>query len=120
MAEQANITRRGAFGVVPALLSTGGTPHPDARLLALGRQLDAAWAAERKANLATGVETDPYVGACTEIVQNIEDVDATSMAGVMVKVKAFNWCRDDIGPWEDATTDMRLAEQIIEAVERLA
>lgn len=123
MAEYAHITRRGAFVAMPALLTTAAhaqtSPHPDAELIALSDKLDHAWAAEKRANQTSGVDIDPFCDAASAIVELIEATPAVTMAGVMVKVKAFNWCRDDIGDWEDATTDMRLAEQIIETLGRL-
>ena len=72
--------------------------EPDATLLRLGEQFEAAWKTETAAWYAK-----PYrekraqkLNAVTgEIVDEIKAIPATTHAGVLVKVRAMRWCRSD-------------------------
>ncbi|WP_181704451.1 hypothetical protein [Chthonobacter albigriseus] len=91
--------------------------NPDAELLALGAELDAAWERERLAfdvsNAADKASSpdadhlddvwDKLVDQAGEIVHRIIPLQATTLAGVMVKVRAVAWCY--CGKPEDIITD---------------
>ena len=107
---------------VPAL-ATAAEPHPDAELLRLGRELDAAWAHERatyarmKGSYSKEADriTQAAMLATGEIVDRIEELPATTLDGFKVKARAVSWCYDggevDLG--FQGTTDERLANAII-------
>lgn len=124
-----------AAGVATALIMTVGrgahagsvdTDHPDAALLALGARLDAAWVVERNLGADCRADDTPEkdaafektFDACSSVVEQIEDLTATTLAGVIVKARACWWCHDG-EPFEDnslnrqATTDVRLAAGIL-------
>ena len=114
------------LAAVPALAAVTTGPHPDALLLALGRDLDVAWATERETFAAfAGVDTpeaddltDAASDATSAIVAEIEQLSATTLAGLAVKAKAVSWCHsgEPIGPDsmnEQATTDVRLASSMV-------
>jgi len=98
--------------------------HPDAELLRLGDELERAWTEERAAFHATeGIcthETDEYtdafVGKTSEIAARIKNVPARTFDGLLVKVRAIQWCRDcDLFEPEESwkcSTDSQLAKSI--------
>ena len=75
---------------LPALAGAPEPANPDAALLALGRDLDVAWARERETFAAfAGVDTpeaDDLTGAASDatsaIVAQIERLSATTLAGL--------------------------------------
>jgi hypothetical protein len=86
-AHQSILNRRSvlaALAAAPAValpaLAIAAEPHPDARLLDLGRKLEAAWAAQKQAAdlLNNGEigddEYDPIHDATGEIVDQIETI----------------------------------------------
>ena len=78
---------------------------PDAELLHLGRLLTEAWAREHAAWAASEGERDDFgpntvmaqtlSEATAEIVDRIEHQKATTLGGLHVKMRAFQWCRSD-------------------------
>lgn len=109
-----------------------GDAHPDAELLRLGKRLDELWAVERLAGEAHRVAKDwatddafmEAVRLSGEVVDEIEDLTATTLEGLQVKVRACSWCLagasfDDhtfgdksiLNP--GPTTDVRLASSIL-------
>lgn len=100
--------------------------HPDAALLELGRELDAAWAAERVArdddSDPEGVLGDAAADVSAAVAHRIEKVPARTLDGLLVKARAVAWCvcGDEFTPEEDATTDLRLAHGIVEDLRRIA
>ena len=77
---------------------------PDAELLRLGDLLEAAWADEKAAYAAAeGVDDDDapenihvteMAERCSDTVDQITLIPATTLVGVQVKVRAASWCRD--------------------------
>lgn len=120
MAAHAHITRRAALVALPATLAipAAASPHPDALILGLGRELEAAFAAERVAYGLRSAEYEAASDVAAAVVARIEEATATTVDGLKVKLQAFNWCRYDCGPLGDST-DTRLIEQIVDLLERL-
>ncbi len=120
MAAHAHITRRAALVALPATLaiSTAASPHPDALILGLGRELEAAFAAERAAYGLRSAEYEAASDVAAAVVARIEEATATTVDGLKVKLQAFHWCRYDCGPMGDST-DVRLIEQIVDLLEHL-
>lgn len=95
-------------------------PHPDAELLALGREFEAAWENERRlvALAKTDAECDAAWAPTSAIVHRIVNMPATTMEGLRVKARAILWCgyeEDEAGPeMFGSNTDHRLAGTIIQ------
>ena len=85
-----------------ALAIDGVSVRPDAELLRLGRELDAAWAHERatyarmKGSYSQEGDriTQAAFDATGEIVGRIEELLATTLDGFKVKARAVSWCYD--------------------------
>ena len=140
MAEHAHITptptapaaghgrRSLAGGALLALLGTaaasaapGAPPHPDAALLRLGAELDAAWLhQEAAAKSMSDDEFEAMMDAGGVLVDRIEHLPARTLEGLLVKARAISWCNsgeeidpDRFSPYPSATTDARLAASIV-------
>lgn len=132
----ATLTRR-AFGglatksvaavaavAIPAVALASEPTSADAALVALGEQLEAAWAATTAADEKYRDDLSPEAEAITEasyeaaaaIVHQIETVPASTIDGLRVKARAIQWCYD-IDPVDlvidQNTTDLRIANSII-------
>ncbi len=103
-------------------------PHPDAELIRLGRELEAAWAAERAAWIALHEDDSPEADAqsgaaynrCDGIVDAIEAEQAATLDGVLVQARAVAWIYDgDDFELPGGTTDQRIACQIVRDLIRL-
>jgi hypothetical protein len=101
-----------ALAIAPAAAQGA---HPDVALLDLGRRLGEAWAFQRAVfdgEIPHG-DWDGVYAASLAIVHEIEEIRATSLAGLLVKAKAFLFCTDTdpITPEELSghTTELRLA-----------
>jgi len=113
-----------AAAAIPAVALASEPTSADAALLALGEQLEAAWAATTAAyekyrddpSLEAGVITDVADKAAAAIVHQIEAVPASTIDGLRVKARAVQWCYDadpvDLAV-DRSTTDLRLANSII-------
>lgn len=125
MADRAHSTSRRALlaGLATSAVLTAptlaGELHPDAELVALGREFDAAWAAEQEAFASRDeVREDAAYEATRDVVNRIEAVVAASVAGLIVKARACSWCHDG-EPFtpesfnQEASTDLRLAAGVI-------
>lgn len=100
--------------------------HPDAELIALGRELEEAWENEKAVYAAwEGICTHDSDAICEEankassaIVDRIEACRARTLEGVRVKALAVSWCVCG-EPFEDdtfsdqKTTDVRLASAVL-------
>ncbi len=96
-------TAAGAAGVLAVDAAIGGAkadeaaPHPDATLLALGRELDALWA-EEQALFATCDEDAPEIAAiearCDAVIRRIVPIGATTLDGFVVKARACSYCHN--------------------------
>ncbi|WP_374308241.1 hypothetical protein [Methylocella sp.] len=103
--------------------------HPDAELIRLGAMLDEAsrktiaLEAELHDDHSGGdrANFDAALDAASAIVDQIERLSATTVAGLKAKARAIAWCRDD-DPFDDdfvggrGTTDMRLAASVLRDV----
>ena len=101
-------------------------PQGDAELLRLGREFEAAWSHEI-AVLARlkGVDTpagdeefDAAIDAVSAIVDRIEVIPATSLAGLQVKARAISWCHSgeplEAEAFSDQqTTNVRIAASLV-------
>ena len=108
---------------------TPATDHPDAKLLELGRELEAAWAEETR--LFTEHEEELELdhielildAACSRtnnIVLDIEQVCARTLDGLIVKARACLKCRGECGLGDELffrnphpSTDERLVAGIV-------
>ena len=108
---------------------------PDAELVRLGALFDAAWEAEaacwRAVEAIEGDEDrdrldvvpDAAVKRTEAIADEIAKLQATSLAGLLVKVRVCSWCHggepfdgtflDDGGPGWSPTRDFKMAEAIL-------
>ncbi len=120
------VSRRSVLtGALAAPLAATAVPvtpeelHPDADLIELGRRLRAAWAAEKAVHAKWGdinsADADREINTAFDsvltIVDQIESIQAATMRGIEVKMRALLWCRGG-DPFEDEwprTTDVRLA-----------
>jgi hypothetical protein len=94
---------------------------PDAELIALGMQLETAWAHERSLEDDTHIFGDAYEaahGVSSAIVSRIEKLTALTLAGAKVKAQGISWCHsgeeieaEDLN--EPGTTSVRLAASLI-------
>jgi len=109
-----------------AALAATVAPSPDAELIRLGAELDAAWAAEapfaERMEALDTVEADEAweaaLGRTSDIAGKIAEATATTLAGLMVKARACSWCRDgepftDTTFDEQGTTDVSLAAGVM-------
>lgn len=115
---------RKAVGHLPDLPDDGngeieeaaGDAGGDAKLIALGERLKAAWAVEREAlarNCSTE-EGDAVNLACSEIADQIEKTPATTVEGLKVKASAIMWCCGNepfAEPYD--TTDKRIVMSLL-------
>lgn len=104
---------------------------PDAELLALGRELDAALVVERAALAAAAADDDAAIEAALDavgkIIDRIPHIPATTLEGLAVKARAFLWCGhepDEVGPEVFAdifgcSTDQQLAGSVMRDLVRL-
>ncbi len=114
------------FGaVLPAAAET--VASPDARLLELGRQFEAAWVQQNRADdlCEETLSEEAYalieaaVDATSAIVHKIDEFQAHTLAGLYVKARAVSWCHSgeemhaDSLAFDRATTDLRLAAMIV-------
>lgn len=110
------LTTAAAAVAVPAN-TLAAIPHPDAELLRLGRELEAAWAHEKAVYAGDGTEEikEAALEASQRIVEMIGRTQAHTMDGLRIKAEAVRWCRNDgeIGPGFMATTDEQLAYAIV-------
>jgi hypothetical protein len=103
-----------------------GAPSPDAKLIALGMRLEAAWAHEKSlgevrddfSDDAFEAAFDAATDASGAIVDRIEELTATTLAGAKVKAKAVWWCHNGEEINDDffstqCTTDVRLAAGLL-------
>ena len=68
---------------------------PDAELIALGMQLETAWAHERSLEDDTHIFGDAYEaahGVSSAIVSHIEKLTALTLAGAKVNAQGISWC----------------------------
>ena len=98
-------SRRGLFAAptVPALLAlalpslTSAQPStPDAALLDLERRFEAAWTVETAAWTAIPYNedrADQLNDATGVLADQIEDMPATTLAGLLVKARVLHWTR---------------------------
>lgn len=119
----------GAAGTAAYLAPPASPPHPDAALLALGLELDAAWAAERTTwdrsdrwSEGDDLIAEAAVEASAAVVHRIEKVPARTLDGLLVKARAVSWCLcgEAFTPDEGASTDLQLAHAIVEDLRRIA
>jgi hypothetical protein len=133
MAAASHITRRtlvagAAVLAVPAAVAA--TAHPDAALLALEIDFDAAWGRERAVyeawrsicSDAADAATDAACDKTSGVVQRIIDVPARTLDGLRVKARAISWCSggDDVDLDVQGTTDLQLATSIVRDLLRVA
>ena len=105
-----------AAAVFASLHEAIAAKAPDDHLIALGRELDAAWANEREMNESG---SDAELGAACDktnaIVGQIKKIPATTLEGFKIKARAVSWCYG--GEFDGFncgdTTDISMAEQII-------
>jgi len=116
-ARDVTATTLGAFSPI-------GPASADAALVALGEELEAAWAAEVAAyekyrddlSLEAEAITEVTYEATAAIVHQIETMQAATIAGLRVKARAIQWCYHD-DPVDlvvdQNTTDLRIANSLI-------
>jgi hypothetical protein len=123
-------SRRALLGITTAIAAAlpafASAPlHPDAELLRLGAELEAAWGRENAhfdAGLATTDEgIEAAMAPCRDLVNQIELLPARTLEGLRVKARSVQWCcnegSDDpnyfgsLDDWE--TTDIRISSSII-------
>jgi hypothetical protein len=83
---------------VPAVAIAGD--HPDAKLLRLGQEMEAAWAGERATRARMKGQdsdeadeiTEAAMEAVSEVVGRIEGLQATTLEGLQVKARTLLWC----------------------------
>jgi len=109
---------------IPAVALASAPASADAALIALGEELETAWAAEIAAyaqyrgdfSLEHEAITDAAYEATKAVILRIEAVPASTMEGLRVKARAVQWCYDadpvDLAV-DQSTTDLRLANSII-------
>ncbi|MDX7953408.1 hypothetical protein P7D22_19775 [Lichenihabitans sp. Uapishka_5] len=113
---------------VPATILAAAPAGSDADLIALGAEMDAAWAFQRDVQAATagGVSQmaeskfEAAFERTAEIVDRIEALTATTLAGLRVKLRGIDWCRDgdtlderELFNSDKPTTDLRLIVAIL-------
>lgn len=130
-----NPTRRGLFGGIAAVaaapVAAASVPHhPDAELLQLGEQLIIAWRRENEGWAACKGENDDDGPLTTQalrlaaeaagVVDQIEATPATTLLGVLVKMRALAWCRvgdpvtiEDLVAHGEPSTDMLVVVSLL-------
>lgn len=100
---------------------------PEAELLRLGREFERLWSAEDDLCLrflgdqsdAASDAIDAAVNTTGAVVDKIEVIRATTLLGLIVKVRAFSWCHsNDVVTAEELfgpkpSTDLRLMMGIL-------
>lgn len=106
--------------VAPAAAAGPAEPHPDAELLALGAEMDAAhvreraaWAALDRAGWteAEDAACEALADAVSAVINRILPVPARTLDGLLVKARAVDWCWSGEGFEPDSprdTTDVKL------------
>ena len=105
-------------GLLALLAKPATAAGNDAELVRLGAQLDAAWSEQVASDKADNDIDEPHERAC-EIAHRIEQMQATTIAGLIVKARACSWCHGG-EPFEPdffsldghPTTDLRLAASV--------
>lgn len=124
MANCTNITRRMALKALPfAVVSTAAVASDrlaDQALLDLGAKFEAAYAAEEALLLASSeledlTEWEAASAVTRQIVDEIEQMPASSLEGLQIKARCILWCSGDgsVSFGEGHTRDMRFARQIV-------
>jgi hypothetical protein len=113
---------------LPPLRQPEENADPDAALVALGKHLDEAKAAETKAWAEAGPEDDPPGPTAAyertlAVTRQIEATPAVTLAGLQVKMRALQWSRsgrplttDEIlhyPRWDNPTTGERLMVSVL-------
>jgi len=123
------LSRRRLLGTTAGVAAVGSlatraaaAAHPDAELVRLGAELEAAWARQdAAAELAkTDDELEELMRPAEEAVERIEHLPAYTLAGLLVKARAISWCNcgeeidpDRFCPFQGAATDGRIAASIV-------
>jgi len=125
MIRSINISRRAALGafatsLLPASTLPAAASSADSRLLALGRNFDAA-AAKLDHAIATGVHFDDgLLEQLDRVDTEIATTQAFTMEGLCVKARAACWALlGDLNEPGDETTDRRMALSIMRDLIRL-
>lgn len=101
-------------------------PADDAELLALGRALEEAWAAERAAFTAmpaglSSCSDDPAYHAanerCSALSDMIAKTPARTMAGLRVKARAVMWCHS-AADWSEVHDETTNADRLMLGIGR--
>jgi hypothetical protein len=109
------------FAAAASGAAMAAAPHPDAALLELSRQLEAAQAEEAAAcealDRGRSETVDAAIIPASRIVDDILAVPARSLEGLKVKARAFLWCgwkAEDIdSELFGSTTDMQITISIL-------
>jgi hypothetical protein len=131
MIDQATHRRAFLAGLAAALPATGAAtalaagPHPDEKLLRLGAALDRYLAVrdavENGPLKVPSEELDAYYDQADLVVEEIGEIAATTLAGVLVKAKAVLWCHTE-PPFdfcEEPTLDARIAASLVRDLLRM-
>lgn len=106
----------------PIALANGSDAHTDTRLVQLGRELEASWAAEKAVCAIEPIDEaacDAAIECTSAIVDQIKRCAARTMAGLRVKAQAIAWCHGGAPHIENETTDLQLAQTIVEDLLRV-
>ena len=116
----ARATRRGLLAMAPAAAlvapAIAAAAHPDAELLHLGARFDALAAEEaalwrvadahcygetvdEAVSEAAGDQAEEFSARASEVIGEIERHEASTLAGVLVKVRCLLWCH--VGAHDD-------------------
>ena len=105
----------GSAATVFGAVNAAAHSSPDAELISLGHQFQAAWAAEQAGFLrpVDDATADALVKPCTDLAHRIERLPAKTLDGLMVKAMAVSWCH--CGEFEEFgnTTDERITAGIV-------
>lgn len=110
---------------VPSALGAAES-QADQRLLDLGREFEALYRAENAAKPKDRMHGDwtawdAAYERTSKVVHRILRLRARSFAGVRVKARAVDWCHSGgFRSFDGTTTDMKLADQIVRDLLRLA
>ena len=106
---------------LPAVSMLAAATGDDATLIDLGRQLEAAWAAQRAHDAKWAgqpfreemeEETERIYGPGGDIADQIMEIPAKTLQGVRVKALAIWWCWcGETREWD--TTDVNLAQSMV-------
>lgn len=111
--------RRTALKGAVAAIAVSALPPAamaDIELIELAHELEVA---EREFDMLPddAPNWDEAYDRCSKIVERIAGTDAEGVAGLRAKAKAVRWCYGtDPIDFEEQTTDMRLAGQIVRAL----